>query len=145
MSPNALPRTFRPKWAPRVIYPIAGLLLLVVIVGAISLPGGGAHGYRLADRLGIVLIGVALATLLHRLGSVRLVADADGITVRNPMRRHRFAWAQVVTIGLEQSAPWAVLDLADGTSLNVIAIQGSDGDYAWQQVAELRALLDERS
>jgi len=46
-----------------------------------------------------------------------------------------------VAIHLPPGAPWAVLDLADGTTCPVMAIQGSDGGRAKAAVREVRALL----
>lgn len=142
--PEPLRRTFRPRWAPRVVYPVAALLLLVMVGGAVSLPGG-ARGYGLADRLAIVLLGLALATGLHRLASVRITCTDRGVEVRNILRVTPLQWAQVVAVRLPMSAPWVVLDLSDGTELGAMGIQGSDGAHAREQAAELAALVEQRT
>ena len=60
----------------------------------------------------------------------------------NGYKRHVYDWAQVVAVRLPQGAPWATLDLADGTTMSVLAIQGSDGDRARAAVRGLRTLID---
>ena len=52
------------------------------------------------------------------------------------------AWNEVLAITLRQGSPWAVLDLSDGTSVPAMGIQGSDGQRAARQVAQVRALVD---
>jgi hypothetical protein len=47
----------------------------------------------------------------------------------------------VLAIHLPPGAPWAVLDLADGTSAPAMGIQGSDGGRARLAVRQVRALL----
>ena len=142
---SALPRTFRPRWAPRIVYPIAVLLLVVMVGGALSLPGGGARGYGFADRGLIIVLALALAAGLHRLASVRITCRADGVVVRNILRVTPLEWAEIVAVRLPPSAPWLVLDLDDGTEMAAMGIQGSDGAYARAQAGELAALVERRS
>ena len=71
----------------------------------------------------------------------RVVAEAQRLVVVNGYRRHVYEWPEVITVSLPRGAPWAVLDLADGTSQAVMGIQGSDGDRAIRAVRELRGLL----
>ena len=59
----------------------------------------------------------------------------------NGYRRHDYEWAEVLAVHLPPGAPWAVLDLADGTSQSAMGIQGSDGARAQRAVRELRLLL----
>ena len=59
----------------------------------------------------------------------------------NGYRRHDYEWAEVLAVHLPPGAPWAVLDLSDGTSQPAMGIQGSDGGRAKRAVAELRLLI----
>ena len=43
---------------------------------------------------------------------------------------------------LPEGAPWATLDLADGTTISAMAFQGSDGRRAVDGVRAVRALID---
>ena len=65
--------------------------------------------------------------------------------VVNGYRKRELDWAEVVAVNMPPGAPWAVLDLADGTSTPAMGIQGSDGARARTAVRELRSVLAERS
>jgi hypothetical protein len=51
----------------------------------------------------------------------------------------------VVQVTLRPGSPWAVLDVANGTSVAAMGIQGSDGARATAQVRRLRALIADHS
>ena len=138
---DELPVTFRPKWAPRVVYPAAALLVLGLLALAVWLP----DPYRLPDRAGIVGVALATAYFLHRLASVRIVADAQGLTVVNIVTRRRLDWAQVVAVRLRGADPWLTLDLSDGETLAAMGVQGSDGAYAREQARRLSRLVSSRT
>ena len=55
----------------------------------------------------------------------RAVAYADRLVVVNGYRRHEYEWPQIVAARLPPGAPWVTLDLADGETASVLAIQGS--------------------
>ena len=82
------------------------------------------------QRSTLVALGLLYAAVGHALARSRVVAEETGLTVVNGYKRHVYEWAQVVAVRLPQGAPWATLDLADGTTVSVLAIQGSDGDRA---------------
>ena len=46
---------------------------------------------------------------------------------------------------LPPGAPWVTLDLADGTTVAAMGIQGSDGDRAKRAVRELRAIAEQQA
>ena len=71
----------------------------------------------------------------------RVVAEDDRLVVVNGFRRHVYDYAEIVAIHLSRGAPWATLDLADGTTMSTLAIQGSDGDRAYAAVRQIRRLL----
>jgi hypothetical protein len=48
----------------------------------------------------------------------------------------------VIAVRLPPGAPWVTLDLADGNTVAVMGIQGSDGARARLAVRELRALVE---
>ena len=72
----------------------------------------------------------------------RVEATAERLVVVNGYRRHEYDWPEVIAVHLPPGAPWAVLDLADGTSRSAMGIQGSDGARARLAVAQLRAVID---
>jgi hypothetical protein len=67
----------------------------------------------------------------------RLELSAEGLLVVNILQTHRLNWNQVVAVRFAKDAPWASLDLADGTKLNVMAIQNSDGPRARTMALEI--------
>ena len=46
---------------------------------------------------------------------------------------------------MPRGAPWASLDLADGTAASVMALQATDGERALTGVRQLRSLLERRT
>jgi len=103
-----------------------------------------ADTFKLVDRIGMVLFGVLVAAILAMVARARVTADDEGLTVVNPLRTHRYAWAEVVGLSYEPGAPWPYLDLADGTTKGVVGIQGSEKQAAWKAIAEIRRLIAER-
>lgn len=137
----ALPRTFRPKWARRIIFPTAAVMLIGFLVLAVVLPGG-EDGYQAGDRTGVFLVGVAISGIMFRLANVRIRCAPEGVLVHNPIRSRSLDWAEILSVRLPQNAPWVVLDLSDGTEMPAIAIQGSDGEHARRDARALADLVD---
>ena len=119
---------------------LAVLVLITMTVLAVVI----APPFTLADRVGLVLIGLAIAALLYQLGRCRVSADDAGVTLVNPFRTRRLAWAEVLGVTMAEGEPWPTLDLADGSTVSAMGIQRSDGPRARQALAELRALVHER-
>ena len=92
----------------------------------------------------LLAVGLLFFGAGYGLARSRVVAEADRLVVVNGFRRREYTWPEVVAVHLPVGAPWAVLDLGDGTSAPAMGIQGSDGDRAVRQVRQLRALLAAR-
>ena len=90
----------------------------------------------------MLMLVVALLVCLHALMRCRVDATTDGIRVVNGYRSRLFPWDSVVNVTLPSGAPWAVLDLGDGSTVSAMGIQGSDGDRARAAVRELRSLIE---
>jgi hypothetical protein len=97
------------------------------------------------ERLTLVGIGVAVVVSLWALSRSKVVATGDRVVVVNGFRRRELEPAQIVAVTLPEGAPWATLDLADGTAVAAMGIQGSDGQRARTAVRELRAVLEGQS
>lgn len=135
---------FAPRRARRVIYPLAAACAVLFGGVAVLLPPAPGAAWQVTDRFGIALFGLAGAALLLRLVAVRAWPDAHGLRVRNLVVTRRLEWAQIVAVrfgGLGGEA-WAVLDLDDGQTLSVMAIQRADGEYGRSEAARLAALVD---
>ncbi|GAA2100381.1 PH domain-containing protein [Actinomadura alba] len=135
-----LPVTWRPFRSRVIAYTLASVITLGMITLAIVI----APPFGIADRLGLVFFGMAISAILHMLARSRVVADERGLTVVNPLRTHRYDWAEVLRVTMVQGDPWPTLDLADGTSVGAMGIQGSEGERARRAITELQALLRER-
>ena len=122
------------------IFVFGGGLLAVVAATAILL-GPELGQFTTFQKLTVVfvlLLGTACGWAIAR---CRVTASAERVTVVNGYRRRDFEWSQVVDVSLRRGAPWAGMDLSDGTQISVVAIQGSDGPRAERAVRELRALI----
>lgn len=140
-SDVTLPRSWRPLGVRLAGALFGGMLLVVCVVAWFAWdPETRARftGLQRATLLALAMMAFAAGFALAR---SRVVAEADRLVVVNGYKRRELAWAEVVSVHLPPGAPWAVLDLADGTSLPAMGIQGSDGARARTAVRELRALL----
>jgi hypothetical protein len=140
----ALPHTWRPYGARIAGGALGGLLLALVVVVWIAL-GDLRAGFSIAERVTLVGIGVLGFLALSAIMRSRVTADERGLTVVNGYRTRAFEWSQVVAVNLRRGAPWAGMDLSDGTSIPMLGIQGSDGHRAVRAVRQLRRLLAEHS
>jgi hypothetical protein len=137
-----LPRTWRPL-GPRIAGAIAGGALFAVTallwVGLDQDVRDSVTPFQRGTVVAMFLMGFAC---LYALARSRVVAHAGGLQVVNGYRRHDYAWAEIVAVRLNPGAPWVTLDLSDGTTAAVMAVQSSDGLRAKQAVRELRTLVD---
>lgn len=138
----ALPHTWRPLGV-RLAVVFFGVLLLVVCAAAwFGFDQSIRDRWTWLQRGTVLAFGLATAFLGWLLSRSRATARADGLVVVNGLKRRELDWAQVLAVHLPPGAPWATLDLADGTTVSVMAFQGSDGQLAQRGVRELRALID---
>jgi hypothetical protein len=138
----ALPVTFRPLGV-RIAAVAFGVLLFTVTAAIwFSFPDDVRAAFTPFQRITVLAMGAAVLVIGHALARCRIEAGEEGLRVVNGYRSHRLAWAQVVAVRMAPGNPWVVLDLADGTSLSALGIQGSDGARAERQVRTLRLLID---
>jgi hypothetical protein len=48
-------------------------------------------------------------------------------------------------VSLSPNRPWVLIDLADGETMSVLAIQGSDGERAVRHARELATVLAQQT
>src|SRR3954454_18775387 len=138
----SLPRTWRPFGA-RVMGSVLGVLLVALVLGVWIAWGEDVRSrFTFGQRATLVLFGLGGFVCWLAIMRSRVTAEPSGVTVVNGYRRRVFEWSQVVAINLRRGAPWAGLDLSDGTSISMIAIQGSDGQRAVRAVQELRRIVE---
>ncbi|MGC0250741.1 MULTISPECIES: PH domain-containing protein [unclassified Pseudactinotalea] len=131
-------RPFRPR-ATRVIIPI---LLVACIAGsaAIIVRLVQFSGDYSAQILSVVLVLALVVSFLLRVLAIRAVPDTEGLRVYNIVLRHHLPWQRIVSVHFGDRS-WVQLDIADGTTLSVMAVQRADGTYARQEAARLSALV----
>jgi Bacterial PH domain len=89
------PQTFRSPLA--VVVWIVWLLFAVGNWIDLAVQGRD-HGSLVAAAIVLLATGVAYVTALRP----RIIADADGVTVRNPLRDHRVGWTGVTEVDLSE-------------------------------------------
>ncbi|MBO2441671.1 PH domain-containing protein [Actinomadura nitritigenes] len=132
-------------WRPRTTRLVAYITAGVVVVGLIALAVVVAPQFKLFDRALMVVFGLVVAWVLHMLARCRVVADEAGLTVVNAFRTRRLAWPEVLGASMVEGDPWPTLDLADGTSIGAMGINGAEKALAARQLTELKAHLRTRS
>ncbi len=140
--PPTLPHTWRP-FGVRVAAPLVGIAVLVCFAlawfGFDQETRDMFNGFQLGT---LVLFGLLAAAGLYALARCRVIAEPERLVIVNGYRRRELDWAQVIGVHLPPGAPWATLDLADGTTVSAMGIQGSDGGRARRSVRELRAVTE---
>ena len=136
---------FRPVRGRVVPYVMAAAVLMTLIGLAIALPSGGAHGWGIESRLGVVAFGVLAVLVMHRLASVRVEASDEGVLVANVIGRRHLEWAEIVGVRLLRDDAWMMLDLSDGQALAAMGVQKSEGKRAKQQAQAFARLVQEHT
>jgi hypothetical protein len=127
---------FRPRRARIVAVSVA--VVSILLFGAVGLfvPAAGAP-----DRLAIAGFGVAVAWFMWRYASLAAVPSDTGLRVRNLLTTRDLDWAEIVDVHLVVGAPWVTLDLDDGDTLAVMAIQKADGAFGRAEASRLAGLV----
>jgi Bacterial PH domain len=141
VSEPELPHTWRPFGVRMAGALFGGALLLVCAFAWFSFDAETRARFSWFQRGTVVFLGLLFYSAGFAMARSRVVAETDRLMVVNGYRTHAYEWAEVLAVHLPPGAPWAVLDLADGTSQPAMGIQGSDGGRARRAVAELRLLL----
>lgn len=133
---------FRPRFARRIAWAMIAVILAflvgILIASVTVLQGWGPVDWLLS----IAFFGVG-AWFVHRQASVSAVPSNDGLTVRNLISTSHVTWEEIVRISFAHSRPWVSLDLADGQTLAVMAIQGADGEFGRAEARRLAGLVAE--
>lgn len=138
----ALPRTWRPLGTRIAVVFFGTMLLLICAFAWIGFDEEIQAKFTLFQRLTVISIGLLYVSVGYALARSRVVATDAGLTVVNGYKRRELEWAEVIAVHLTSGAPWATVDLADGNTASLLAIQGSDGDRAREAVRTLRVLID---
>ncbi len=111
----------------------------------VMLPDGVQDDFTAPQRITLLLFFAAILVGLHALFRTSVRAREDGLTVVNGYRARQLEWAEVVSVSLNPNRPWAMLDLDDGQTVAVMAIQNSDGARAARSARELAGIVAEHT
>lgn len=115
----------------------------LVVFGAIALiiPAQADSRWGVVDRLMFFGLGVVIAVLAWRYTAISATPTRERLVVRNLIVSRTVEWSEIVGIQFGGGEPWVTLDLEDGDTLAVMAIQKADGPAARQQASRLAALI----
>ena len=138
----SLPRTWRP-FGVRIAVIGFGLMLFVVCAAAwFGFDDSVRARFNLLQRITLLLMGAGFVACGWALARARVTAEMEALVVVNGFRTRQLDWEEVIAIHLPDGAPWATLDLADGTTISAMALQGSDGGRARDGVRQVRSLIN---
>lgn len=136
-----LPHTWRPLGVRMAGFTAGALLLVLALAAWVLMPASVRDDFSMIQRITMVALTLGAYTAGYALLRSRVTAEDTRLVVVNGYRRREFEYAEIIGVHLPPGAPWVTLDLADGTSVSAMGIQGSDGARAQLAVRQLRALL----
>jgi Bacterial PH domain len=116
------------------------IVVLFVVIALVLRTSETGVFFRTADQVALLLVGFFIAGGVLLLARPRVVADADGIEVRNILLSRRVPWELVERVAFPDGASWARIDLPDDEYMAVMAIQAVDGARAVEGIRRVRAL-----
>ncbi len=137
--------TYRPFGARIAVAIVALVLVAAVVVLWVALPGEVQDQFSWIQRATLLLVFAVMLAALWGLFRTSVRTDDSGLQITNVFKVRVYSWPQVITISMRRGDPWAVLDLADGTSVVAMAIQASDGAKAAGAVRDISRQIDEHS
>lgn len=144
-EPGLMPKVYRPLGARLVAAVCAGVLTAVVAFLWLMLPGHVQDQFDWFQRGTLLLFFLLVLVALYGVFRTRVDVSDHGVSVTNGYRHHDFSWAEVVSISLSRHRPWALVDLADGSTRSVMALQTSDGPRASRWAREIAAMISAHS
>ena len=138
----SLPHTWRPFGARVAVIVVGSTLVLLCVFAWFGFDPEVRAKFTIFQRSTLIFLGLLAGSVGYALARSRVVASEEGLMVVNGYKRHDYEWPEVLSIHLPAGAPWATVDLADGTTASLLAIQSSDGDRARRAVRTLRSLID---
>lgn len=134
------------KWgarkARRWAYTIGAIVVLASVILAVVLP---SEVTPLFDRVGFVCFGLAIFWFCHRQASVSITADDTHLHVRNLFGTRTCEWSEILGVSFPQGNPWAHLDVADGSTVSVMALQSIDAPESISRAQDLNREINRRS
>jgi hypothetical protein len=137
--------TFRPRRL-RVVCWVSAVAVVVVFTavsfGLHGALGNGAPGvFQRGDQAAMIGLGLLAGGGIMLLARPRVVADIDGVRIRNALGGYDLPWEVVRAVRFNRGAAWATLELEDDEVVGMLAVQAADKGYAVDAVRSLRDLL----
>ena len=130
---------------PRLTRVFGRVTAAVLVIGGIVLlytsPGAEGPWYDPLNTMAMALLVVLCVLLVLRHSTVFALVDQQGIRVRNLVRSTTLTWDQIEGVRFGSGEPWVTLDLVDGHTLAVMAIQSADGAFAHHESQRLASLV----
>ena len=135
------PLVVRPHRVRLIVIPVAVALVVVfTVVGLLLQSGSTGVQFDMVDKASLIAIGVVLACGALVFIRPKVVADEEGVAVRNAFFGQQVPWTIIRAVSFPDGAPWARLELPADEYVPVVAIQAMDGERAVAAIRELRAL-----
>jgi hypothetical protein len=134
----ALHAPFRGRRGRAVAW-IAAAVVSAVLLGVAAAIRDQLSWY---DWLGFAAVALAVTWLLSRLAGVAAFPSEAGLVVRNVLITTELEWAQIVAVRFGGGDPWVLLDLSDGDTLAVMAVQRADGEWGRAEANRLATLVE---
>jgi hypothetical protein len=129
--------------AKKVAYISATLVVVIFTSVAFTLRGrtdSGRSEFHVEDQIAMIFLGLLAAAAVLMFTRPRIIADADGVRVRNLLAWKYFPWPVIAAVRFDRGSPWVALDLQDDDVISVMAVQAADKEYALDTVRALRRL-----
>jgi len=140
-----LPHTWRPLGV-RVVGGFSGLALVIVVFAAWFGFSPKVRSEFSGLEIGtLIFLGLLALGVWFALMRCRISATEDRLIVVNGYRRREYEWAEIISVSLRRGAPWATIDLSDGTTIAAMGIQNADGQRGVIAAKQLKALAASKS
>jgi hypothetical protein len=96
--------------------------------------------FQRGDQIAMIGLGILLGLGILAFCRPRIVADQEGVHVRNLVGGYDLPWSVVRAVRFDRNSAWAHLELHDEEQVAIHALQAVDKDYAVDGVRTLRAL-----
>lgn len=145
----------RPHWLRIVGWTLSIALAAFSVGGWFAFPADVRARVTPFQLITLVAILATVIAVIMITAASSVIADVEGLRIRNGLRVHRIGWARVHKFLLRRGDSWAIvlLEPADGSpfeadldaeQIQLLGIQAHDGERARRAVEELRRLHAQR-
>lgn len=144
-EPVPLPYRIRPIGVRIAAAGATFAIVFVVIVLWLAMSDDVRETFDTFQRVTLLAVFAAMIALLYALFRTSALVTDRGLRVVNGFKARNVEWAEIVRLTFGRNRPWALLDLADGSTVSVMAIQNADGQRAHEAAAKLAQVIAEHS